>query len=69
MYYAIEREAEFRRNELLREAEQVRLTRVFASSGFSIRQLVGRLLVRLGSRLDDEPQGEPSLVIAANESA
>lgn len=61
MFHLIEREAELRRNELLRAAERDRKARVFVGQDINIRRPVGRFLVRLGSRLNNEPRREPRL--------
>lgn len=70
MYYLVERAAEDRRNELLRDAQRERLARLAAGPRrSSVRQPLGRFLVRLGSRLSSEPQREARLAGATGNVA
>ena len=61
MFYVIERVGEAKRNDLLRDAQRERQARVFVSHRRSIRRPVGRLLIRVGNRLNDAPRQEPRL--------
>ena len=61
MFYVIERVGEAKRNDLLKDAQRVRQARVFVGHRHSIRRPIGRLLVRVGNRLNDAPQQEPRL--------
>ena len=66
MFYAVEKAAEARRNELLRDAERRRLVRQAEGQRRSkVREPLGRFLVRLGNRLNGEPRREPRLAGSA----
>jgi hypothetical protein len=66
MFYGIEKVAEIHRQELLREAEQVRQRRLCVGEPISFRRPVGRFLVRIGSRLNEEPRRIPQLANAGD---
>lgn len=61
MFYAHERMADIHRQEMLQEAERERLRRLCIGESFSVRRPVGRFLVRVGSRLNEEPRHFPQL--------
>jgi hypothetical protein len=70
MFYAVEKVAEARRNEMLRDAERRRLVHLAVGQRrSSVREPLGRFLVRLGSRLSSEPQREARLAGSAGNVA
>ena len=66
MYYGIEKAAEIRQREMLREADRQRLIAQCGGQPFSLRRPLGNLLVRVGSRLNEEPRHLPQLASAGD---
>lgn len=65
-YYAIEKGAEAHRQEMHRQAEQFRQLQLCGGKHFSLRRQVGRYLVRVGNRLNEEHRDVPQLASAGD---
>lgn len=64
--HGLERVAELHRQDMLRAAELHRQVQLARGQTPSMRQQIGRYLVRVGTRLNGEPQGVPQLVSAGD---
>lgn len=66
MYYGIEKAADMHRQEMLRDADRQRLIAQCGGRSLGIRRPLGNLLVRAGSRLNEEPHSLPQLASAGD---